>query len=97
MLQTGQSYSDASGSSIQFMGGANGGDGGRLLITPPNPKSTPLCSARPGRVRRRQRILLSALQQPLLEHGFACAIRRFLVHLFQATGNIDLAPARPGI
>lgn len=32
MLQTEQTYSDTPGSRIQFLGGANGGDGGRVLL-----------------------------------------------------------------
>ena len=57
MLQTAGTYSDAAGSRVEFKGGANGGDGGRVLIYAASVRS----QIHPGwhraiRLHRRQRI-----------------------------------------
>ena len=92
MLQTGQSYSDASGSSIQFMGGANGGDGGRLLIYAAQSEvnSALLGTAQAGFDAGSEYFYPRSSSLSLNTDSLA-PFAGFSSILFQATGNIDLA------
>lgn len=93
MLQTGQNYSDATGSSIQFAGGANGGNGGRALIYAASARikssvnGTAQADFAPGNeyfYPRAGSLSLNAASLAPFD-GFSSI-------LFQATGNITIAP-----
>ena len=92
MLQTGQTYSDVSGSSIQFAGGANGGDGGRVLIyaVPSSVKSTLTGSAQSGFNAGSQYFYPRATSLALNANSLA-PFAGFQSILFQASGNLTLA------
>jgi filamentous hemagglutinin family protein len=92
MLQTAGTCSDASGSQIQFKGGANGGDGGRVLVYAASSavKSTLVGTAQSGYTagskyyypRSSSLTLDSSSLNPF--DGFASI-------LFQSTGNLTIA------
>jgi len=92
MLQTGQTYADVSGSRIQFQGGANGGDGGRVLIyaAKSSVKSILDGSAQSGFNAGSQYFYPRAASLTLNANSLA-PFAGFSSILFQAAGNITLA------
>ena len=92
MLQTGQTYADVAGSRIQFQGGANGGDGGRVLIyaAAASIKSTLTGLAQSGFAAGSEYFLPRAASLTLNANSLA-PFDGFSSILFQASGNITLA------
>ena len=92
MLQTGQTYSDVSGSSVQFQGGANGGDGGRVLIyaAQSSVKSTLSGSAHSGFTAGSEYFYPRAASLTLNASSLL-PFAGFSSILFQASGSITLA------
>ena len=91
MLQTAQTFSDVSGSQIEARGGANGGDGGRILIYAASANSQLDVSAQSGSAAG------SLYYYPLVNGNLTLAANSlapfsgFSSILFQASGNINIA------
>jgi filamentous hemagglutinin family protein len=92
MLQTGQTYADAAGSSIQFAGGANGGDGGRVLIyaAPSEVQSTLLSTAQAGFIAGNE-YYYPRTASLTLDNISLAPFAGFSSILFQTLGNISFA------
>jgi filamentous hemagglutinin family protein len=92
MLQTGGTYADAAGSSIQFAGGVNGGDGGRVLIYAAQSavQSTLVDTVQPGFTAGSKYFFPRAASLTLNNNSLA-PFAGFSSILFQASGNITFA------
>jgi len=92
MLQTAQTYSDVAGSRIEFTGGANGGDGGRVLIYAAHSavKSRLVGTAQPGGNAGSEYFYPRAANLTL-NAGSLAPFDGFSSVLFQASGNLTLA------
>ena len=81
MLQTAGTYSDTAGSRVEFKGGANGGNGGRVLIYAASVRRQIHAGRhRAIRLHRRQQILLSPRRQSHAHRQFARAVRRVSIN-----------------
>jgi filamentous hemagglutinin family protein len=92
MLQTAGTYSDAAGSRVEFKGGANGGNGGRVLVYSASSavKSTLVGTAQSGYTAGSKYYYPRAANLTLTASSLA-PFAGFQSILFQASGNITLA------
>jgi len=92
MLQTGQTFSDAAGSRVEFTGGAEGGDGGRVLIYAAQSavKSTLIGTAQTG-FETGSKYFYPRATSLTLNNNSLVPFAGFSSILFQTSGNLTLA------